>query len=309
MIAVCALVFVVAAYNLGSYGWDYLASKRASRELRAAYYAAETQAPTAAVSAIPATATPEVPSPTPVPTETIRPNAVVSAVAHATNDPDQPLPNMAYPQNPYHIISSRFKSIRRQNADIIGWLKIGDEVDEAVVQRDNSYYLRRDYRGYHNVNGAIFLDEACDLKEGRPYALLLYGHNMKTGAMFGCLRNYENVQYYRNAPFLTFDTIYEEGKYVVFAVSHVSTVRTAGHYLDFWGLASRNRARRQDAIMQLKRNSAISNTLEVTPEDQILLLITCVDDADERRVVAARRIRDGESEDELQRIVNRARGR
>ena len=30
-------------------------------------------------------------------------------------------------------------------------------LDEAVVQRDNSYYLNRDYRGYHNANGAIFL--------------------------------------------------------------------------------------------------------------------------------------------------------
>lgn len=57
-----------------------------------------------------------------------------------------------------------------------------------MVQRDNTYYLNRDYLGYHNDNGAIFLDMGCDLT-GNPKALILYGHNMKTGAMFGNLRN------------------------------------------------------------------------------------------------------------------------
>ena len=42
-------------------------------------------------------------------------------------------------------------------------------------------------------------------------------------------------------------------------------------------------------------------------QDQLLLLITCVDDQDERRVVAARRIREDETEDGLQRSVNRTR--
>lgn len=60
------------------------------------------------------------------------------------------------------------------------------------------------------MNGAIFLDESCDLST-RPYTLMLYGHNMKSGAMFGNLRNYENLTYYKNNPFIKFDTAYEDG--------------------------------------------------------------------------------------------------
>ena len=107
------------------------------------------------------------------------------------------LPVVYYPGNASARVRDRFSSLQRQNKDIIGWVRIDELLDEPVVQRDNTFYLTRDYRGYHNVNGAIFLDENCGLKT-RPYTLTIYGHNMKTGAMFGGLRNYENINYYKN---------------------------------------------------------------------------------------------------------------
>ena len=76
-------------------------------------------------------------------------------------------------KNPYALIQKRFERIRRQNQDIIGWLTIDDLLDMAVVQRDNTYYLNRDYQGYHNVNGAVFLEESCDLRT-RPYPAALW---------------------------------------------------------------------------------------------------------------------------------------
>lgn len=88
----------------------------------------------------------------------------------------------------FKIMSPRFAKLKQQNQDIVAWLTIPEQLDIAVVQRDNTYYLNRDYLGYHNDNGAIFLDMGCDLT-GNPKALILYGHNMKTGAMFGNLRN------------------------------------------------------------------------------------------------------------------------
>ena len=41
--------------------------------------------------------------------------------------------------------------------------------------------------------------------------------------------------------------------------------------------------------------------------NQLLLLVTCVDKDDERRVVAARRVRDGEDENELKTLVQFSR--
>lgn len=196
--------------------------------------------------------------------------------------------------------------IRRQNDDIIGWLTIKDLLDEAVVQRDNQYYLDRDYRGYHNKNGAIFLEESTTLRT-RPYTLMLYGHNMKTGATFGGLRNYENLTYYRNNPFVTFDTLYEDGRYVIFAVCTISTNPRNWRYVNFAHLNSSYVELRQQAIDSLFRFSDYSRQIDVQPDDQILLLITCVGEETDRRIIAARRLRDDETEEGLLRIVQRTR--
>ncbi|MBE5804913.1 MAG: class B sortase [Clostridiales bacterium] len=285
----CVMVF--SAWQLISYAVDYFAAQRASNELRELYYE-PTEVPTASPT----------PSPAPTPTPTLEPEATPTP----SPTPATHLEALRYPGNPYSVISSRFQKLRRQNGDIVGWLSIRDMLDEAVVQRDNTYYLRRDYRGYHNVNGALFLDESINLKS-RPYTLLIYGHNMKTGAMFGNLRNYENLHYYQKNPFVTFDTMYEEGRYVIFAITELSTNSKDYNYFSFGRLNTNHIAWRSEAISDLKSHSVFLVDIDVQPDDQLLLLITCVDDEEERRVVAARRVREGETEEALQRKVNSAR--
>ena len=295
LLLVCAIalagVMIFSAWQLISYGVDYFAAKQASSQLREMYYQS-TDEPTA---------TPEV---TAAPEPTATP-ALQAAVA-ATSEPATSLEAVKYPGNPYGVISENFQKLRRQNSDIIGWMSIEGLLDEAVVQKDNTYYLRRDYRGYHNVNGALFLDESIQLKT-RPYTLYVYGHNMKTGAMFGSLRNYENLKFYQNNAFITFNTLYEDGRYVIFSVTELSTNARDRNYFSFGQLNSDNIAWRREAISDLKTHSIYFTEIDVQPEDQILLLITCVDDEEERRVVAARRVRDGEKEEALQRWVNTAR--
>lgn len=286
----CVMLF--SLYKLGSYAGEYLASRRVSQELRDLYYE---DVPTDTPSA---TATSQ-PTATPTPAPSAEPQSSASPT------PQTALASLAYPENPFALTASRFTKLQRQNSDIIGWLNIPGVIDEAVVQRDNSYYLRRDYRGYHNDNGAIFLDENCDLRT-RPYTLLLYGHNMKSGAMFGSLRNYENLTFYRNNPFITFDTAYEDGRYVIFAVGTLTQNRERMHYVDIGRLLSLNIAGRETAISQLLRISEIAVSIDVQPEDQLLLLITCVEDDTERRFVAARRLRPGEEENTLQQTVRQA---
>ncbi len=311
LMLLCAAVFAAAAWNIGSYLKDLADANQASQTMRDAYYGTQEDAPTATPAPIP-TAMPDAQA-TPVPTVTVaisgeatmRPNAVLNAV-HATQAPVVILPRMDYPQNPYGVVSERFNAVRFQNPDVIGWLTIANLLDQAVVQRDNTYYLTHAYTGDRNVNGAIFLDQYTDIAAGRPYALALYGHNMKTGAMFGALRNYENLTFYKKNPFITCDTLYEDGRFVVFAVSTVSTDARDANYLDFQALNSRNEGRRQQAIATLKGRSIIQTPINVQPTDQLLLLITCVDEDEERRIVAARRIRDNETEAALLELVKSA---
>lgn len=304
----CTVVLAVSAWQLGSYAADYIRSRRQSAELRALYNAATavpfgyaglpTQTPAAVVTLDAVEQTTDAVEQTPAATEQT-PEA-------ATRDPLATLAPQPYPGNPYRAISERFRKLRRQNSDIVGYLEVGDLLSEAVVQRDNNYYLRRDYRGYHNTNGAIFLDEAISLNN-RPHTMILYGHNMKTGAMFGSLRNYENITYYHNSPIFTFDTMYEEGRYVIFSVAVVSLKAQAANYSGFYRLPTCTNMEREAIIADLKRLSKHSCTVDVNADDQLLLLVTCVDDDSDRRVIAARRVRDGESEDDLRRQVVRSR--
>lgn len=289
VLLLCVMVF--SAWQLISYAVDYFAAQNASDQLRALYYEA-TDEPAATPT----------PSPEPTPTATLPPQATQPP----TPTPATALQALKYPGNPYAAVSSRFQKIRRQNADIIGWLTIDDLLDEAVVQKDNTYYLRRDYKGYHNVNGALFLDESIRLKT-RPYTLMIYGHNMKTGAMFGSLRNYEKLHFYQQNPFVSFDTMYEEGRYVIFAVTEMSLSSRDHNYFSFGKINSDNIIWRKEAISTLKSHSLYSTAIDVQPEDQILLLVTCVEDEEERRIIAARRIREGETEQDLQKKVNQSR--
>lgn len=281
-------VLLVSTAQLAGYWRDAANARRASEELRALYYAEAAATATQPPAATPAmTDAPSTSLPVQEEAQTAAPSSAPGLLIQS-----------AYPNNPYRVISSRFKKLRQQNADIIGWLTIDGMVDEAVVQRDNSYYLTRDYRGYHNVNGAIFLDQACDLSS-RPATLTLYGHNMKTGAMFGRLHKYESLSYYREHALITFDTLYEDGRYAVFAAGKISLNSWERHYVPLSALHSTNLQRRTGAIDSLRAISAFVTSVDVQAEDQLLLLITCVEDTDERWLVAARRVREGESEETL----------
>ena len=152
---------LVCVWQLIRYAVDDCRAKDASAALRAEYYSQPASTP----------------QPSVLPAETEAPPAAAAAPSPSPQ-PDT-LPPSGIPINPYATVSSRFRKLRQQNGDIVGWLKIEGMLDEVVVQRDNAYYLARDYRGYHNVNGAIFLDESCAL-DTRPYTLILYGHNMRT---------------------------------------------------------------------------------------------------------------------------------
>lgn len=119
---------------------------------------------------------------------------------------------IGWPGNPSMTVSVRLQKLQKQNKDIIGWLSIPDMLEQAVVQRNNTYYLNLDSLGYHNANGALFLEEGISLTT-RPDTYIIFGHNMKTGEMFGSLRLYTDVGYYRRHPVIDFSVLYEEGRY------------------------------------------------------------------------------------------------
>ena len=282
--ALFALVILYSLIRLIAYGADYMSSRQASQELQELYEEPTqviTAAPTASPEAQPATKEPRQETPTPSP------------------EPEQEavLPPAAYPDNPNLVVSERFRKLRKKNKNIIGWVKV-DAVEEPVGLKDNTYFLTHDINGKKNANGAIFTDSGINLYT-RPYTIFLFGHNMKSGNMFGRLRKYKESAYCYRHRIITFDSMYEEGTYAVFAVAEISTEAGDSNYFDLWSLDSTKVEDRQNALNKLLSRSIHTRMLDVHPDEQLLILVTCEGKDTDRLVVAARRLREGESENNL----------
>jgi len=290
--ALAAVMLVYGATRLILYESERSASRNTSRELQ------ELRLETLAPETTPEPeAEPELkPARMEIPANAEAEAAAETAEAKAEAD-SETLSPVPYPENPGLICAESFLTLRRKSSYIIGWLTL-DGVEEAVVQKDNTFFLKHDALGKRNGNGAIFLDEAISLKT-RPYLLMLYGHNMKSGNMFGSLKKYKAPAYFYSHQVISFDSMYEEGKYAVFAVMEMDTTPGVARWYNLWSLNSDSRADREEAIRTLERRSAVSCTLDVRAEDQILLLVTCLDGDTERLVVAARRLRNEETENTL----------
>ena len=112
-----------------------------------------------------------------------------------------------------------YQGLVEANPDTVGWLSISDtEINYPVVQRgDNEYYLKHSFYGEEDSNGALFVDYRSDIVNQHTNTII-YGHNMRSGMMFGGLKNYLDKTFYENHKTITFNTIYEHRTYEVIAV-------------------------------------------------------------------------------------------
>ena len=132
-----------------------------------------------------------------------------------------------------------FEPLLQKNKNITGWITIeGTKIDYPVMKSLNGngdYYLTHNFDQEKDKNGALFMDDRCDIMKP-TVNWIIYGHNMKSGKMFGSLDNYKSEDFYDKHRQIRFDTIYETGIYDVMYVfqSKVYTDTDIGfRYYDF----------------------------------------------------------------------------
>lgn len=113
-------------------------------------------------------------------------------------------------------ILSEYQDLYNQNQSLIGWIKVdGTNINYPVLQaQNNEYYLTHNFDQDYDKNGSVFLDSGCDILN-RSTNLIVYGHHMKSGSMFGQLDFYADQNFYEKHKTFAFDTIYERGIYEV----------------------------------------------------------------------------------------------
>lgn len=302
IIAVCAVVFCVSGFHLARYFADIHESRNSTESLREIYasdQSTSTDVPQPQTTAAPTTA----PSPTPEQASVSAQATEAPAVTPASFSELWP---SRYEHNPDLIISDSFNGLRAQNRDIVGWLNIDGVLDEPVLQRDNEFYLTHDATQKKNVTGALFLDENCNLRTLTPN-LVIHGHNMKEGAMFGVLKKYKlkDASFYKSHPFIQLNTLYEESTYVIFAVTEISLNPKNHYYLPFWNYLDFDSEKNFTTfINRVREYSHFQTGVDVRPGDRLLTLATCAgtDNAD-RLLIVARKVRDDENTIDLQRGI------
>lgn len=169
-----------------------------------------------------------------------------------------------------------YAELIQQNPEMVGWISIDDTgINYPVVQKDNTYYLTHGFDQSNNTNGSIFMDERCSIVSP-TINTIIYGHNMKSGMMFGGLKNYLQAGYLENHKYIQFNTIYEKRTYEIVAVC-LSEVQyqdeDAYRYYDF--ITSTSAQDLQDFVENVDTLAVYGNADGLTLQDKLLTLSTC----------------------------------
>ena len=191
-------------------------------------------------------------------------------------------------------ILKKYETLYNKNRKLIGWLKIeGCDIDYPVMQTSNNeYYLDHNYNQEYDKNGSLFLDKDCDAAFPNDN-MIIYGHHMKSGKMFGNLNYYSKENFWEDNKEFTFDTIYETGTYAVMYVFRskiYSEEEIVFKYYQFIDATSENEF---NSNMEEMANMSLYDTgVTASYGDRLITLSTCdSSEEDGRFVVVAKKIK------------------
>jgi len=120
----------------------------------------------------------------------------------------------------YETLLPYYRGLREQNEDMVGWLRIpGTRISYPVMQTKNSpeYYLDRNFHRQYSASGTLFASSISDVDLPSD-VVIIYGHRMKTGAMFGTLGDFLKADFIADHETIIFDTFTERNEYKVYLI-------------------------------------------------------------------------------------------
>lgn len=187
-----------------------------------------------------------------------------------------------------NIDSQAIDELAKENSDIKGWIKIdGSEIDCAVCQGDNDqFYLNHNQLGKKSRFGALFLSKYDNFERiGNDRNIVIFGNNMSDGSMFGSLKNYRKLSFYKQHPFINlyYKDVHET--YVVFAVMLFSDTSNEGETYFPTQSSFENQAVFDEWYSETCNRSLITTTVDVKYGDEFLTLVTSAKDFEGARLV------------------------
>lgn len=186
-----------------------------------------------------------------------------------------------------NIYKIDFKKLKEQNPDTVAYIKVNNtNIDYIVVKgNDNDYYLHHSFRQKPNTAGWVFASYQNKI-DGTDKNIVIFGHNMRDGSMFGTLKRVLTKKWYNNKDNQSIKLVAEQGTFT-YKVFSVYQVMPEDYYIqtDF-----NNDKQYANFLKTIKARSINDFGISITKDDSILTLSTCSSTGKERVVLHAKKV-------------------
>ena len=179
-----------------------------------------------------------------------------------------------------------FDALSKENKDTVAYLKVNNtNIDYIVVKgKNNSYYLTHNFKKKWSNAGWVFADYRNNFDDNDKN-IIVYGHNMRSGSMFGTLKNVLKKEWYLDDDNRKITFVTKSGTYY-YDIFSIYTIKSEEYYIttDFSDINF------LEFVNKIKSRSIYDFNVDVDESDNILTLSTCTTGGKKRVVVHAKRI-------------------
>lgn len=189
-------------------------------------------------------------------------------------------------------ILQQYREMAKEYPGLFGWLQIPDtQISQPVMQplTEPNFYLDHDFTGAESSEGALFADPK-NSRWPQDDNIVIYGHNMKNGHIFGRLNQYEDAGYFEAHKEIHFDTIYETGVYEAVAVLKTRILNENEQGFRYYQFFQYENEEEFWQCADFVKNSRLFDTgKSIQYGDKILMLSTCEYSQENGRLVLVAR--------------------
>ena len=190
--------------------------------------------------------------------------------------------NVSSPSDTSSVSQSDFKSpinfdvLWNVNKDVYAWIEIANtKINYPIVEcGSDSYYLNHAIDGSNDKNGTLFTEIFYNHSDFNDPVTVIYGHDMKSGAMFGTLQKYSDNEYFAKHNSINVYLPDRTLTYNVFAALPYNNK----HILYSWNFNKEDNY--NNFLRNIKSTKSLlanfDNSIEVTSSDKIIILSTCL---------------------------------
>lgn len=185
-----------------------------------------------------------------------------------------------------------YRALHERNEDFAGWIYMKDTVVDYPVMYtpdEPEKYIHKNFDGDYSRAGLPFMDIGSQ-PDSRGVNQIIYGHNMRSGAMFAILHKFYQDDYWNTYRSVSFDTLTLQREYEILALIPVIIGNMDKPSMLIFNALTTQTQESVDEINQYLAHYSKRLTGEVLVGDDLLTLVTCrkLTDSDRLLLVARR---------------------